>query len=249
MNYGDRMTKYMHEIQRDRQRRIDDALMNGSRPGLNDRGRVILVPRGDDMTKVTDDLMTNPAIAATLAPPPVTRVPMAVGDVVWQSRDGRTVIIADHYSDFGPLSRLDNYYGLHVYHDGQKSEVWAPTDDPDRVRNLVTFAELVNAGIRPITFDRYKWVPSELWRTLTFKVYRDHDRRATWNELWLGAGSCYCLVDYGACHKQSDRELIRAARDHSGPQWLNVMAPDYTMCDHVGIFVHDQGYRVRAVFV
>lgn len=201
------------------------------------------------VTKVTGDLMSNPAIAAALQPPPLIQDPRATGDVVWESRDGLTGIVADYHSPADPrFPGLHEWYGLHVYHDGQKSVVWAPTDDPDRVRNLVRFAELVNVGTRAVTFDRYKWVPSELWRALTFKVYRDHDRPATWNELWLGAGSCYCLVDYGTCHSKSDRDLIRDARDHSGPQWLNVMAPDYTMCDHVGIFVHGQGYRVRAVF-
>lgn len=203
-----------------------------------------------DVTKVTGDLLDNPAMAAALQPPPVIRDPKAVGDVVWRSRDGCTVIRADYHSEYSARSpNLPEWFGLNVYHNGQKSVVWAPTDDPDRVRNLVRFAELVNAGTRAVTFDRYKWVPSDIWRAFRFVVYRDHNRRATWNELWLGAESCYCLVDYGACHKKSDRDLIRDARDHNGPQWCNVMAPDYTVCDHVGIFVHDQGYRVRAVFV
>lgn len=46
MTFAERMAKRMNELQRARQRAIDRALQNGFRPGLSDRGRVILVPKG-----------------------------------------------------------------------------------------------------------------------------------------------------------------------------------------------------------
>ena len=92
---------------------------------------------------------------------------------------------------------------------------------------------------------RYDSIPDELWQSLTFKVYRSN-RRASWAEQWLGLG-CYSTVDYGAYKKLTDAEIIAKNREHHYIQACKVCNKDLIMCDHIGIFCHDQGYSVVAI--
>lgn len=61
MTLAQRMTKRMIELQRERQRGIDRALASGSRPGFNDRGRVILV-KGETMKPSTQYHHDDPGV-------------------------------------------------------------------------------------------------------------------------------------------------------------------------------------------
>ncbi len=92
------------------------------------------------------------------------------------------------------------------------------------------------------------YMPSEVWQSLNFKVYR-HKRLLTGNEAILGLGCVFSCTDYGAAWENPDDEkLIKEVKASTSHQATKVTKDDGTVCDHVGIFVCPGGYSVRPVF-
>ena len=96
--------------------------------------------------------------------------------------------------------------------------------------------------------DRYDYVSLEIWRSLTFKVYRSN-RPQTGNEAILGHGCISSVTDYGRHKKLSDTELIEVVKNDKGVvQAATICDENNVLVDHVGIFCHNQGYSLRAVY-
>jgi hypothetical protein len=96
------------------------------------------------------------------------------------------------------------------------------------------------------------FAPEFFFDHLPIKVYRQ-DREGSWNETYLGHGCVFSCVDYGTAFKENDdTRIIAKVREHvnKGEQAIKFIrgSDDYTIADHIGIFVHRHGYSVRSVF-
>jgi hypothetical protein len=89
-------------------------------------------------------------------------------------------------------------------------------------------------------------IPSEIVRSLPVVVIRE-DRRATWNEQYLGLGSLWSTIDYGRSWQLPDAEVIAQARESMTFVQACKVAPDGILCQALCILLHRQGYTLTAV--
>lgn len=103
------------------------------------------------------------------------------------------------------------------------------------------------AGI--IMEDLYFYMRRGFFSSLEFKVFRDVDRSPSYNEQYLGHKIVAGVTDYGRCHKMTDEQLVDKVRNDAGyNQYTKVVDKDDFICRFVGIFVHNQGYTIRAIW-
>ncbi len=113
---------------------------------------------------------------------------------------------------------------------------------------IITCTRCNGTGQEPETTTDH--LPVELWKAFRFVVYRQ-DRPASWNESHLGMGCCWSCTDYGRTWQANNSDAaIAEVRDSrtSAPQACKVFQEDGTPADHIGIFVSQGGYSVRAVW-
>jgi hypothetical protein len=95
--------------------------------------------------------------------------------------------------------------------------------------------------------DATDYLPAGAFASLTFKVYRV-TREMTWGESHIGLGCVYSCTDYGRSNAATDDAIIADVKNHSGVQACKVIDAQGNLCDHIGIFVRQGGYTVKAVF-
>ena len=90
-------------------------------------------------------------------------------------------------------------------------------------------------------------MPDAMYLALPFKVYR-HKRELTYAESLLAWDCVYSCTDYGRSFKTTDEAVVNSVREHVRVQLCKVANKELELCDHVGIFIAQNGYSVRAVY-
>jgi hypothetical protein len=123
-------------------------------------------------------------------------------------------------------------------------------------RGMKTTADFDNPTPCPVCKGNYQnaqpettsdYLPDDIWRGLTFKVYRTN-QPLTWNESHLGLGFVFSCEDYGRAWNDTDENIITSVKEHGGHQASKIAKDDGSICDHVAIVVKRGGYAVKAVF-
>jgi RecJ-like exonuclease len=91
------------------------------------------------------------------------------------------------------------------------------------------------------------YMPKDIWAQVPLKVYRTN-KPMTVGEYLLGMGCLFSCTDYGRAWGSTDEQVLESVRKHDSVQATKVCADDGRLCSHVGIFINEGGYTVKAVF-
>lgn len=89
-------------------------------------------------------------------------------------------------------------------------------------------------------------IPDAWWQEFNFKVYRS-ERPQTFNEAYLGLGTCFGLTDYGRYKSQTDDEIIADVKKHTWTQAIKVVDKELNLADEIAILCNNNGYSVVAM--
>jgi hypothetical protein len=99
--------------------------------------------------------------------------------------------------------------------------------------------------------DRFSYLP---WATVIAAVpvvVQRSNRRASFNEEYIGYGIIQGCVDYGKSAKMTDEELIASVKDTdrtSSTQGAHISDKSGRVCDRIVVACHDNGYSLVAAF-
>lgn len=92
-------------------------------------------------------------------------------------------------------------------------------------------------------------LPAEIMASFEVKVYGNKTREASWNEEHLALGCLYSCSGLSWKHTTIEKEVESVKKSIlNGTQACKVAKDDGTLADHIGIFLNDYGYSVRAVY-